>query len=72
MGIAQTSFVTFWLFEYASAHQIQWQDSQPNDGGHLVVEVEEVHAVRVLYTSKNLALGSTQTAVLVTAHLDFW
>ena len=38
--IAQTSFVTFGLFEYASAHQIQWQDSQPNDGGHLVVEVE--------------------------------
>ena len=38
--IAQTSFVTFGLCEYASAHQIQWQDSQPNDSGHLVVEVE--------------------------------
>ena len=42
--IAQTSFVTFGLFEYASAHQIQWHNSQPNDGGHLVVEVEVSYA----------------------------
>ena len=41
MCIAQTSFVTFGLFGYATARQIQWQNSQPNDGGHLVVEVEE-------------------------------
>jgi len=40
--IAQTSFVTFSLFKYARAHQIQLQNSQPNEGGHIVVEVEEV------------------------------
>ena len=40
LGIAQTSFATFGLFQYARAHQIQWQNSQPNDSGHIVVEVE--------------------------------
>ena len=40
--------VTFGLFEYASAHQIQWQDSQPNDGGHLVVEVELIFFIKNL------------------------
>ena len=39
-----TNFICYFgLFEYASAHRIQWQDSQPNDSGHLVVEVEVVN-----------------------------
>jgi len=36
-----TNFICYcWTFEYASAHQIQWQDSQPNDSDRIVNQIQ--------------------------------
>ena len=35
-------------FEYASADQIQSQDSQPNDDGHLVLEEEAGNDINLI------------------------